>query len=60
MNLYRVFIILILMSQIIGCGKFTEFLDDVAPDTKKEYLKARTLPDLSFKKDAKVLHSVHS
>ncbi len=48
MNLYRVFIILILMSQIIGCGKFTEFLDDVAPDTKKEYLKARTLPDLSI------------
>ncbi len=48
MNLYRVFIILILLSQIIGCGKFTEFLDDVAPDTKKEYLKARTLPDLSI------------
>ncbi len=48
MNFYRVFIILIFLLQIIGCGKFTEFLDDVAPDTKKDYLKARTLPDLSI------------
>ena len=48
MNFYRVFIILIFLFQVIGCGKFTEFLDDVAPDTKKDYLKARTLPDLSI------------
>ena len=48
MNFYRVFIILIFLFQVIGCGKFTEFLDEVAPDTKKDYLKARTLPDLSI------------
>ena len=48
MNFYRVFIILIFLFQVIGCGKFTELLDEVAPDTKKDYLKARTLPDLSI------------
>ncbi len=48
MNFYRVFIMLILVFQAIGCGKFTELLDEVAPDTKKEYLRARTLPDLSI------------
>lgn len=48
MNFYRVFIILIFLLQVVGCGKFTEVLDQVAPDTKKDYLKARTLPDLSI------------
>ena len=48
MNLHRVLILFMSITQIIGCGRFTEFLDDVAPDTKKDYLKARTLPDLSI------------
>lgn len=48
MNLHRFLILFISITQIIGCGRFTEFLDDVAPDTKKDYLKARTLPDLSI------------
>ena len=37
-----------LVLSISGCGRLSSMLDEVVPDQRKDYTKARTLPDLSI------------
>ena len=41
-----VFVTLVLI--LSGCGRLSSMLDEVVPDQRKDYTKARTLPDLSI------------
>ena len=37
-----------LVMLLSGCGRLTSMLDEIVPDHRKDYTKARTLPDLSI------------
>ncbi len=37
-----------LVLSLSGCGRLSSMLDEVVPDQRKDYTKARTLPDLSI------------
>ena len=42
---------LVLVSLVLslsGCGRLSSMLDEVVPDQRKDYTRARTLPDLSI------------
>ena len=42
-------VVLFLLIQLLsGCGRLSSMLDEVVPDQRKDYTRARTLPDLSI------------
>ena len=43
----KIALIAVLVTFMGGCGRLTSMLDEVVPDRRKDYTRAKTLPDLS-------------
>ena len=45
MHIATALVLVSLVLSLSGCGRLSSMLDEVVPDQRKDYTRARTLPD---------------